>query len=63
MFDANVQMQKKFYEISMHLIRINQLNFLLFHNFAKTIEILIVNNVFRISEIVTIENFVVAYIK
>ena len=63
MFDANVRMQKKIYEILMHLIRINQLNFLLLQNFAKIIKILIIDNVFRISEIVIIENFVVVYIK
>ena len=63
MFDANVRMQKKIYEILMHSIRINQLNFLLFQNFAKTIKILIVDNIFRISKIVTVENFVVVYMK
>ena len=47
----------------MHSIRINQLNFLLFQNFAKTIKILIVDYVFCISEIVTIENFVIVYMK
>ena len=63
MFEANVRMQKKIYEILMHSVRINQLNFLLFQNFAKAIKILIVDNVFRISEIVTVENFVVVYMK
>ena len=54
-FEIHARMQKKFFEILMHLMRIKNLNLWMIHDFERIIKILTIINVFKIFEFVIFE--------
>ena len=57
MFDFNARVQKTFYEMIMHFVRVKNLNLRLLERRAKhAIKIFIAINVSRISQLATIRN-------